>query len=371
MNRKLGGKILIVITRSNPVSPDPRVEKIISVAKEIDDVTVICWDRELKSQNEKIGNVSFIRIPIESKFGNGLQNLLPLIKWNYKLTLELFKLRKDITVIHACDFDTVLPSIIIKKILGKKLIYDIFDFYVDSFNVPKLAKRLIRWLEIKSINISDFVIIASEIRKKQILGAKQKNIEVINNIPDIKEIKLEKPQNKKNIISYVGILQNNRGLTFMKSLIENKQRNWTFNIAGFGILEEQFKDYPYFYGKVNYDTSLEMSNCSKLLFATYSPDVENHYYSDPNKFYEALALGIPIIVSDNMAIKDLVTKYNVGYVVKYESENDMIECLEDAASLSENYMKKAQNTRQLYVERYNWPKMKSKLEKIYNNYYEK
>ena len=48
-------------------------------------------------------------------------------------------------MVHACDFDTILPALMCKWLWKIKVIYDIFDFYADHLRAtPNLIKRMIR-----------------------------------------------------------------------------------------------------------------------------------------------------------------------------------------------------------------------------------
>ncbi len=68
-------------------------------------------------------------------------------------------------MIHACDFDTAYIAEKFARKYNKKLIYDIFDYYVDSFSVPRLLRNIIERKDKKVIENADTVLICSEKRK--------------------------------------------------------------------------------------------------------------------------------------------------------------------------------------------------------------
>ena len=104
----------VVLVRSNPVNPNPAVERIASVlAKENWDVTVIGWDRnreydacvDVLKLGDKTARV--IRFGIPAVFSGGIKkNLLPLIKFEKMLAKWLREHKNEYDVIHAFDFDT-------------------------------------------------------------------------------------------------------------------------------------------------------------------------------------------------------------------------------------------------------------------------
>ena len=118
------GLIRVVICRSNPIDPDPRVEKTArALIKAGYDVILIAWDRTSELPIEShVGDIPLIRLPIRAEFGHGLQNLPNLLRWQWRLLWWLINNRDSYDVIHACDFDTVIPAILVKKLWGKCLV---------------------------------------------------------------------------------------------------------------------------------------------------------------------------------------------------------------------------------------------------------
>ena len=83
----------VVLIRSNPVSPDPPVEKVANtlIANEYD-VSIIGWDRgsDITERNENLtlehGIVKIVRLGIPAMFDGGIKkNLVPLAKFQSRL----------------------------------------------------------------------------------------------------------------------------------------------------------------------------------------------------------------------------------------------------------------------------------------------
>lgn len=373
----------VVFLRSNPVNPDPRVEKEVQSLQNAGiNTEIVCWDREesneIDTDLKALGShlVKIHRFNIPASFGAGLNNLIPLLKWQVTLIKWLFKNRKNYDVIHACDFDTVLPAILMKQFFRKKVIYDIFDFYVDAFTVPGKLKQFVKYLDFKAIEYCDAVILTNEARCNQIKGSVPKKLEIIHNTPgDYKDAPVpfrKKTEASSLSIAYVGILQPSRSLLEMIEVVKNK-KEWKFSIAGFGSLTNKINNMSCehenidFRGRVSYQTGLDLSLQSDVLFAIYDPNIPNHKYSSPNKLYEAMMLGKPIIVAQGTGVDEIVLKEQMGFSVEYGN----LEQLERVLSILENneelYKELSRNARKAYEHSYSWEQMSKKLLQLYKS----
>lgn len=371
----------IVYMRSNPIDPDPRIEKEMSAAIESGHTPIaLAWNREEADSSlsiEKIyldnGEVDTYKFNINAGFGEGIKNLRPLVKWNKELLVWLIKNRKKYDLIHACDFDTVLPALFMNLVFKKKYIYDIFDFYIDAFSVPKKLRGLIKKIDFFAIKKAEATILVNESRREQISGSKPNKLIFIHNTPKAPAYLKENTghRNFKKRIFYGGILSDNRMIEeTMKICSRNK--NWEFVVAGFGPIENKCKEYDKkflninFIGKLPYEDIIQNTIDSDVVFACYDPSVPNHKYSSPNKLYEAMMCKKPIIVCENTGIDKIVIKENIGLSCKFNEKS-----LEAAFKLiledEEKYELKANNARHLYETIYKWDIMKIRLQDLYSN----
>lgn len=366
----------VFFVASNPFNPDPRAEKQMNTLINANyKVFGIGWDRGMQTDYlyHKSGDISIYEIGILSSFGSGLKNLIPLIRFNIKLFFKLIKYNKKIDIVHSVNLDTGLTSLLFSKIYHKKIVYDIYDYYVDAFPVPNFLKKIVKKLEDMVISKSDLTVIPIDYRKKQIKDSSPKKLDVIYNTPSYKSnrdlskyLKFYVP-NKINI-SFVGALVPNR---FLKELIIiSKERNDVFfHIAGYGSEElvneiENSSGNIKFYGKVSYDDGLAISNISDAMIAMYDPKIANHKYSAPNKFYEALFLGKPIIVAKGTGIDEIVSEYNVGYAIEY-SISEFVTLLDNVNKEKLGKFKK--NNQIIYANKFSWEKMEKRIVTSYAN----
>ena len=208
----------VVLIRSNPVAPDPPVEKMADTLLQNDySVIILAWDRSKNYINQKTliklksGNVPIIKFGIVAGYGSGMRSLKELAKFQIRIFEWLSKNRKMYDIIHAFDFDTGFVANICAKMYSKKLVYHILDFYVESHNMEKSKiGNVIKRVEIRVINKADLTIICTEKRKEQIVGSHPKKLIVIHNTPQ-NNIKIDmdfilKGDRNRCKIVYVGVL---------------------------------------------------------------------------------------------------------------------------------------------------------------------
>ncbi|HCS40658.1 MAG TPA: glycosyltransferase WbuB [Anaerolineaceae bacterium] len=366
----------ILITRSNPIAPDPRVAKIAkSLLSAGYSVNCLGWDRTGNLPEYEVQNgVPIARLPITAEFGKGLGNLPQLLRWQKGLLKWLRHHREEFDIIHACDFDTILPALWMKLFYRKKVVYDIFDFYADHLrSTPALIISIIRKIDLWSIGKVDAVILVDDARVPQISGSHLRNLAIIYNSPVDMEIKIAPPAQSSYSfkMAYIGLLQVERGLLEMLSVLK-KHPEWSLDLAGFGGDEAQILEIAsslpnvIWHGRVNYDEAIRISAGANALFATYDPAIPNHKYSSPNKVFEAMMLGKPIIVSAETNMDRIIAQANCGVIIPYgnivELEN-AIKLLADHPSI---VLEMGSNARHAYESFYNWNLMHQRLVALYD-----
>ena len=369
----------IVFLRSNPIDPDPRVEKEVnSLIKAGYNVRIVAWDRNSKykikksSINLNDGETEIYRFGIPAVFGGGIKNLKAFILFQKRLFFWLFFNRNSYQVIHACDFDTAYTAYYCSKLLKKKIVFDIFDYlFTDIVEPFKCLKKWVVKHERKIINNADGVIICSEKRKQQINGTSPKMLYVIHNSPiETKVLPTYHLSREANKIVYVGILQDGR---FLKELAEVVQSipNCELHIGGFGKYEGYFKDLAFnsdkiiYYGKLPYQKTLELEKSCDIMTAIYDPSIDNHYFAAPNKFYEALMIGKPLIMVRNTGMDTIVSKNDIGEVIEYNKES-LYYSINKLIKRKDEWNQMSEKMRRIYSEQFSWNEMEQRLLLLYS-----
>jgi glycosyltransferase involved in cell wall biosynthesis len=372
-------KLRVAVLRSNPIAPDPRVEKILTALNGAGyDVMALGWDRTGSLPEAEIcHNSQVTRLPIRAKFGSGMSNFPALLRWQVGLVRWLARHRDQFDLIHACDFDTILSALYCKLRWKKKVIYDIFDFYADHLRrTPNWVKSMIRRLDLWAINRADAVILVDDSRREQIRGSQPKKLEIIYNSPPDAVLTADgvdsQPRSSKLNITYVGLLQRERGLFEMLDVVL-RHPEWRLDFAGFGGDEEeiaaQARMMPNvrWHGRIDYQKALALSRQADVLFATYDPGIANHRYSSPNKIFEAMMLAKPIIVARGTNMDRIVLKANCGIVVEYGDKDELETALMKLSREADLRERLGRNGRRAYDETFSWAIMEKRLLALYHS----
>lgn len=368
----------IIMARSNHVDPDSRVEKEAnSLAKAGYQVTLLTWDRSenywIKSDKKRLNDSVVTRISFgaRAEFGVGMKSLFPYIKFQISLFFWLLKNRKEYDICHFCDFDTALTGSYACKLVKKKYVFDIFDYL--STNAVTVFQKIIERKENRIINRADATIICTEQRKAQIKKSRPKNLVVVHNSPEVISVeKSEKNKGTKIKIVYVGILQDYRLIKEMIHAVSTMPRI-ELHIGGFGKYEKFVEDASrkcnniIYYGKLSYDKTLQLENSCDLMTAIYDPMVENHKYAAPNKFYEGLYLGKPLVMVKGTGMSEIIEKEKIGVLIDY-SEQGFIDGINELIMKQSEWEKMKKRMKELYIQKYSWNEMENRLLKLYSEF---
>ena len=298
----------------------------------------------------------------------GIRNIKIVLKW-LRWVYKQLKNLDQIDIVHACDFDTGAAAYYYCKHHKAKLVYDIYDYYVDTHEMPSLLSNIVERMEVNTINSANLTIICTEERKEQISKSTPKSLIVIHNSPDVPKV----PEIEAEYdYAYCGDLNNVRLIDSIFSYYqENNDLQCYF--AGNGDLvnvaeqlDSQFSNFTFGGRALPYSEVIMVESKAMCLAAIYDPSYRNHQLCAPNKFYEALALAKPVIVCKGTGIDKIVEKYEIGAVIDY-SAPEFYQAIRELKKNETLRVKMGLNARTLYEEKYRWSIMKERLMQAYAN----
>ena len=253
----------------------------------------------------------------------------PLFYLFFNLRLFLKLLFSRCHLLYANDLDTLVPNYLVSKIKSIPLIYDSHELFCE---VPELLKSPIKkriWLFFESkivprlsncITVNDSIANIFEKNYKTKFNVVRNISEVENNFHPKPKTDLNLPLDKKIILLQGAGINIDRGaeeLIDAMSFVDGA----LLLIIGSGdvwsVLESKIK----IKGLTNKISLIYKIPKNELMHYTYNADLGlsldkntnlNYYYSLPNKIFDYLQAGIPILASRLPEIEKIITKYNIG-----------------------------------------------------------
>ncbi len=367
----------IVFISIDPAATSRRLTNQVNSALEnkfsVEVITTIINGREAFKDNKDI-TVNYITLHYNS-------GVMKFLEYNLKLFLLLFSKKFDLLF---CRGLWVMPGVIPHKIFRKfNLIYDAHEYFAGIPNFKtKPVKRAV-WLSVESIAIRwqvDTLItvsepIADKYRKKY---PKIGQIHIIRNLPSkIDPEKLKKiPFSKKRekTVIYSGYLLPGRSLqNIIRSFSYINDQSIKLLIVGEGILKNELysltKDLKLenkiaFKAMVPPNEVISVLSIADIGLSLLKADCLNHEYALPNKFFEYIAAGVPVLASSTLTQKTYIEKYKVGSNTNADSPEIIAESISEMLSDETQYKTWQENCFAVAME-LNWEKESLKLNKVY------
>lgn len=367
----MSGKIKICHLTSAHADGDIRIfhKECVSLAEAGNDVhLVIPNTTSRKEKNVNIHSFNF-------KTTNRLQRMLKTTKKVYKTALEI-----DADIYHFHDPE-LLPYGLKLKRKGKIVIYDAHeDLPKQILGKPWIAKPLrkiiatiFRRYENFIAKRLDYIITATPFIRDRFAKINKNSID-INNFPLLSELtELTNWDQKDKSVCYIGGITQIRGL---EQLVEAMDfvPDVTLHLAG-SYSPDSFQDdlksrkgwsKVIEHGFVSRIEANQIMSHSQIGIVTFLP-LPNHVDAQPNKMFEYMSSGIPVIGSFFPLWKEILEKNRCGICVNPESPQEIAEAIKYLINNPEKSRKMGENGRKIVLEKYNWSIEKQKLISIYHS----
>jgi glycosyltransferase involved in cell wall biosynthesis len=342
-----------------------------SLAENGFDVTLIVADSR---ENEVKNNVKIINVStIKSK--NRIVRMSKTVWQVYKKAKEL---KSDIYHIHDPE---LLSIALLLKNKSNKVVFDAHEDLpkqiLDKFYINKyLRKSLSKFVQIFEYQVckslSGIVAATPSITNK--FKKINSNAININNYPLLSElVEVSDWTLKKNEICFIGGISKIRGTSQVVEAMQytsgtklniagdyspEEYRTELINIKGWDKVNE--------YGFVSRQAAREIMVNSKVGIVTFLP-AANHIEAQPNKMFEYMSAGLPIVTSNFPLWKEIVEKNNCGICVDPLNSKEIAKAINYLLEDNKEAEVKGINGREVVMEKYNWKIESKKLTDFYNN----
>lgn len=371
----------ILILRKGDVNPDPRIERLVYALEEKYYLTIFAFDNYgAAPKRSKIKDIPVIRFTgIVFTKGRRPPKILERINFLLYTVVIQFKIAfSNYSIIHACDFDTYFPALFVSKLKSTPVIYDVFDFYFDIIkNLPLALRKMVRTIDLTLMPYAKHILIADESRYVQIPdNLHQKTTVIYNTPPDLLKVfesKIIPTPRKRTKIIYLGLINfEKRDLRFFLDEIVKFQNEIEIEIYGKGKHYTQLNKLYETHANIQisspipYLDALERTYLSDYVLCIYDPEIGNNQLASPNKVFEGLMLGKPILINDELEIANLVRQHQLGFTFNFNDNDTAFKCLMKIAGNNE-YSEMSENARVFYEKRFSFENLKYKLKDIYKN----
>jgi len=324
--------ILMLLT--NSYDPDPRVrQEALSLLAMGCRVVIVAWDRDhIRPKGEVMEDIQVKRVWVPSTHGRGNSQLFFYI-WVYlKMFWRAWSMSFD--AVHCHDLDTLPLGFALAKLRRRPVIYDAHESFPDMLqgNVHPLIQRALVHLENFLIRRIDLLITVGEkLRRhfesrgasRSVVVGNWKRLEDFSTTPDEDQAirrRLRIP-NEALVVVCITQLLTDRKIEELLDAVDHCPDVYLL-IGGKGTLEPlvtfRAAQNPHirFLGFLSLKEISSYTCAADAVYYGFDPANPNARFSAPNKLFEALAAGRPLITGDFGEIAEVVRQAQCGIVLR-------------------------------------------------------
>ena len=308
----------------------------------------------------------------------------PLFYAEYNIRLFFFLLFHRANLLLSNDLDTILPNYFISRLKGQKLVFDSHEYFtetpelvnrpkvqrvwkrIEGFTVPKLGKM---------ITVCDSI--ADLFREKY--GVK---VQVIRNIPPRKalppkgdKLALGLPSDKHLLVLQGSGINIQRGAEELVQAMSLLDDCFLMIIGGGDVLpilkqmveELKIVDRVRFLPRMPYAQMMSYTQLAELGFCLDKDTNLNYRFSLPNKLFDFIQAGVPIIASHLVEIEKIIRQYDIGMFIENHEPETIASTIREALS-DEGRREKWKQNLSVAAQDLCWENEEQKLLAFYQSY---
>jgi glycosyltransferase involved in cell wall biosynthesis len=279
----------------------------------------------------------------------------------FNIRLFLYLMSTKVDLIFANDLDTLPAAYLAAKIRNKRIIYDTHEYFTET---PELVNRKLTqtiWKKIEDYffpKLTDILTVNSSIAK--LYGDKyNKIVHVSRNIPPTfaperlkTRTELGLPANKHILILQGTGINMERGAE--EAVLAMQYLNDTvLLVVGSGdvfpalhkiIEKNNLQGKVIFKPKMPFAELRQYTMNSDLGLAIDKDTNLNYHFSLPNKLFDYIHSGIPVLSSGLIELKQIIDQYDIGYYIQNHDPKHIASVITSIFNDENRYNKVKQNT---------------------------
>ncbi|MCG3153740.1 MAG: D-inositol-3-phosphate glycosyltransferase [bacterium] len=376
--------------------PEPRLARTMRFLREQEHEVFLFCDHRVpeRPERETREGVHIQRVRHAAQHTRSFSRLATLpIFWNPVWIKQFlrFVAAHRFDLIQAVNLTMAPLAIIAGDRFGLPVIYDMYEPYpyaLRSWKLRGLFNRVVRnaraaeMLDRWCMRRADRVIVVAEEAADyaQMMGAPAERIAVLHNTADVDHL-LAQPVDPEIVarhqqhfaIVYTGMVGHERGLAApveAMARLASQLAGVRLVIVGGGPYEAELRQ---MIAARNLQQMVEVTGwVEHTRFPSYIaaaavcivPQPANPYidHTLPNKLFDYMALGKPVVVSDAKPLARIVRECRCGEVFASDSAESFAEAMQRLVTSNEPY---GENGRQAVLRRYNWKASTATLQRVY------
>lgn len=306
---------------------------------------------------------------VEHHGGSRLKRMWSTVNAVYQKAIEL-----DADIYHFHDPELLRIAAKLKK-AGKKVIYDAHEDLPRQLmgkSYLKFKKQISSFFERYEDRVArkmDAIVTATPFIRDRFLKINPNSVD-INNFPLNNEIELiEEESERENYVCFIGGISRIRGTVELVQAMN--EANCSLYLAG-GISDDLKSELEMLPGwnKVNDLGFIDRKKAQEIKknalagVVTFLP-LPNHVNAQPNKIFEYMASGLPVIGSHFPLWKQIIEDNHCGVCVDPENPKEIADAIEYLQNHPEEVRQMGINGKKMVSEKYNWGAEEKKLFEVY------
>ena len=268
----------------------------------------------------------------------------PMFYFEYNLRLFFHLLKSKVDVFVSNDLDTLPANYLASRIKRKPLVYDSHEYFTE---VPELIGRSVTkaiWTRLEKLLVPkvDAAYTVCDSIAEVYHDLYNVDFKVVRNLPVCSQLEKmeyqEEKQSRPKVILYQGALNLGRGI---EAAIRSMQyldgaELW---LAGDGDLTYQLKELVAELkvdDKVKFLGRLPLHQLHKVtLQADLGISLEedlglNYRFALPNKLFDYIQAGVPVLVSNLPEMRHIVEHYQIGIIAETHQRKELAQLMKTA-----------------------------------------
>jgi glycosyltransferase involved in cell wall biosynthesis len=362
----------IVILVSNDLEFDQRVAKVCETLRGLN-YAITLVGRKLPESRGFERPYEVVRFSLPFRKG-------ALFYASLNIRLFFFLLFHPCDVILANDLDTLLPAYLVARIRGKQLVYDSHEYFTEAEGLTGRAFQKNVWLRIERFIFPKLknVYTVNESIASIYRQLYKVDVRVVRNMPrkllrpHVSRCSRQLPKDKTIFLLQGAYIDPDRGAAEAVEAMAFVDNALLLIIGSGRALDElkqivstkNLQDRVWFFGKMPASELRDYTACADFGLSLDKPLHENYRLSLPNKLFDYIHAGVPVLVSALPELERIIHSYNVGWIIDDITPEKVADAMNRAVSSSERAQFKANCLRA--AEELNWEKEEEVLRSIYS-----